>query len=209
MTQNEKKEFDNIGANSDIWDSFKDMLIGFSPIGVIRSPFKELKGMPIQPAGAKDVEGQVILFPEYKDGLKDLDGFSHIILIYFFHKAFPSDNLVNISEVNKRITIFPHKDHKLQNLPYMEDVPHGIFAIRAPKRPNPIGISIVPIKSVEDNIIRVNNIDVLDNTPLLDIKPFVPGFDLPFVTDLSQIKIGWLGKQIHKVHNQTADDRYL
>jgi len=131
--------------------------IKYQPIGIIHSPFKEPRGTPIQPTAAKDVEGTVEVFPEYAEGLKDVDGFSHLILIYHFHLA-------------KRVS--------LKVKPYMDNNLRGIFATRAPPRPNPIGLSIVQLIKVERNMLHIRDVDVVDGTPLLDIKPYVPEFDL-------------------------------
>jgi tRNA-Thr(GGU) m(6)t(6)A37 methyltransferase TsaA len=157
--------------------------ITYVPIGIIHSSFKEPKGTPIQPPGATGIEGSVELFPEYVEGLKDLDGFSHIILIYHFNLA---------------------KRPSLLMKPFMDDEPHGIFAIRAPSRPNPIGISVVRLVSVEDNILHVEDVDIVDGTPLLDIKPYVPEFDPPEVE-----RRGWLEKNVRKLPSSRDDGRFV
>lgn len=154
----------------------------YQPIGVIRSPFKAPEGTPIQPAGAKGVVGQVELLPEYKEGLKDIDGFSHIILVYHFHLSRRPSLLVR---------------------PYMDKTEHGVFATRAPSRPNPIGISIVRLVGVEQNTLRIQDVDILDGTPILDIKPYVPEFDIRHAT-----RIGWLGGNVHKLPTATDDGRF-
>ena len=159
--------------------------IEFKPIGIIHSPFKEPKGMPIQPAGAKGIKGTVEIFPEYKDGLKDLDGFSHIILIFNFHLS---------------------KNYNLKVMPYMEDEIRGVFATRAPRRPNQIGISIVRLDKIEDNIMYISNVDIIDGTPLLDIKPFVPKFDCFDIDE--NTKGGWLKRRVEKVDNHKSDGRF-
>ena len=130
--------------------------IAYQPIGTIHTPFTNIAGMPIQPHGAPSIDGFIELDPELLPGLKDMVGFSHLILIYHFHQV---------------------KGHKLYVVPFMDDVPHGIFATRAPVRPNPIGMSIVKLKSVDGNIIRFEGADMLDGTPLLDIKPYTARFD--------------------------------
>ncbi len=160
--------------------------IEFKPIGIIHSPFKELKGMPIQPAGAKRIKGTVEIFPEFKDGLKDLDGFSHIILIFNFHLS---------------------KNYNLKVMPYMEDEIRGVFATRAPRRPNQIGISIVRLDKIEDNIMYISNVDIIDGTPLLDIKPFVPKFDCFDIDE--NTKVGWLKRRVEKVDNHKSDGRFV
>ena len=138
------------------------------PIGIIRTPYKEPKGIPIQGKFEKGVTGKVELFPEYKQGLKDIEGFSHIILIYHFDRS---------------------KDEKLISKPFLEDESHGIFAIRSPHRPNHIGFSIVKLEKVEDNTVTFSEVDILDGTPLLDIKPYVSHFD-----SRENVKDGWLEK---------------
>ena len=145
-------------------------------IGRIYTPFKKIKGIPIQSSVILDVEGTVEIFPEYSEGLKDLNGFSHIILLYYFHQI---------------------KKKKLQVFPYMDENLHGIFATRAPVRPNPIGISITRLISIDENILFIKGIDVLNNTPLLDIKPYVPEFDMR-----EMVRIGWLEKRVRKFEMQ-------
>ena len=157
--------------------------ITYTPIGIIHSPFKEPKGTPIQPPGARGVGGSVELFPEYVGGLKDLDGFSHIVLIYHFHLAKPPSLLMK---------------------PFMDDQPRGIFAIRAPSRPNPIGLSVVRLVGIEKNILHIEDVDIVDGTPLLDIKPYVPEFDPGHVE-----KRGWLEKNVAKVTTSKDDGRFV
>jgi len=157
--------------------------IKYKPIGVVRSPFKEPKGTPIQPVGAKNIDGTVELFPEYAEGLKDLEGFSHIILIYHFHLS---------------------KGASLKARPYMDNEAHGIFAMRGPSRPNPIGISVVRLVGIEENILHIRDVDIVDGTPLLDIKPYVPEFDTRKVE-----KMGWLEKSVHKLSKTKDDGRFI
>lgn len=142
--------------------------IKLKPIGIIYTPYKEPKGMPIQGTFKKNVNGQIEIFPKYLQGLKDIEGFSHLILIYYFDRA---------------------KGEKLTGKPFLEDIPHGIFAIRSPMRPNHIGVSIVKLEKVENNIITFSEVDILDNTPLLDIKPYISYFD-----SREDVKNGWLEK---------------
>jgi tRNA-Thr(GGU) m(6)t(6)A37 methyltransferase TsaA len=157
--------------------------IKYKPIGVIHSPFKEPKGTPIQPAGAKGIDGTVEVFPEYAEGLKDVEGFSHIILIYHFHLS---------------------KGSSLKVKPYMDDEAHGVFAIRGPSRPNPIGISIVRLVRIEENILHIQDVDIVDGTPLLDIKPYVPEFDIREAE-----KKGWLEKNVHKLSTSKDNGRFI
>lgn len=158
------------------------MEIKFRSIGIIHSPFKDIKGMPIQPAGAAHVRGTVEVLPEFSEGLRDLEGFSHIILLYHFHRV---------------------QATKLVVIPFMDSQPHGVFATRAPKRPNPIGLSIVKLLSREGNTLHVENVDILDGTPLLDIKPYVPEFDRPAVES-----VGWLEQAKGEVQGKRSDDRF-
>ncbi|MDH5440125.1 MAG: tRNA (N6-threonylcarbamoyladenosine(37)-N6)-methyltransferase TrmO [Candidatus Bathyarchaeota archaeon] len=156
--------------------------IRYKPIGVIQSPHKKPLGTPIQPRAAENVDGTVEIFPEYVEGLKDLDGFSHVILVYHFHLS---------------------KGLSLRVKPYMDDESHGIFATRAPPRPNPIGISVVRLIGVEGNILHIKDVDIVDGTPLLDIKPYVPEFDVRNVE-----KIGWLEKNVNGILTTRDDGRF-
>ena len=150
----------------------------YKPIGVIHSPFKEAKGTPIQPSGAIGIEGTVEVFPEYGAGLKDIDGFSHLILLYHFHLT---------------------EGYSLTVRPYLDKTTHGVFSTRIPGRPNPIGLSIVRLVKVEDCTLCIQDVDIVDGTPLLDIKPYVPEFDLR-ETD----QIGWLtGKSKNVIHTKS------
>jgi tRNA (adenine37-N6)-methyltransferase len=154
----------------------------YKPIGIIHSPFKTIDGIPIQPAAAEGIQGEVKVNKEYSDGLKSLEEFSHIILIYHFH-------LTN--------------GYKLKVVPFMDDVEHGLFATRAPGRPNPVGISVVKLKSISDNVIKVENIDVIDETPLLDIKPYISRFD-----NVNAEKNGWVSKIKNEVGSMKSDKRF-
>ena len=156
--------------------------IRYKPIGIIHSPFKEPKGTPIQPTAAKGVDGAVEVFPEYVEGLKDLDGFSHIILIYHFHLS---------------------RKFSLKVKPFMDDQIRGVFSTRAPSRPNPIGISVVRLIKIEKNILHIRDVDIIDGTPLLDIKPYVPEFDVRVVD-----KIGWLERNVNKLPISKDDGRF-
>ena len=139
--------------------------VTYKPIGVIHTGFRDKEGTPIQGMFAKDAKGEVEVFPEYSDGLKDIEGFSHLILIYHFHLA---DN------------------YSLISMPFLEDKQHGIFSIRHFKRPNPIGLSVVRLESVKGNKLEISEVDIIDGTLLLDIKPFVSWFD-----NRPDAKIGW------------------
>jgi len=149
-----------------------------TPIGVIHSPFTDPADTPIQSIFADGARGAVEVFPEYAAGLKDIDGFSHLILIYHFHLA---------------------EGYSLISKPFIGDIEKGIFSIRHPRRPNPIGISIVRLKNVRGNILEICDVDILDGTPLLDIKPFVHQFD-----QRADIKSGWVDDQhIDEVKDKT------
>jgi tRNA-Thr(GGU) m(6)t(6)A37 methyltransferase TsaA len=156
--------------------------IKYKPIGIIHSPFVEPIGTPIQPRAAEDVDGTVEIFPEYAEGLKDLENFSHIILIYHFHLS---------------------KKSLLKVKPFMDNQIHGVFSTRAPTRPNPIGISVVRLIRIEENILYVRDVDILDGTPILDIKPYVPQFDVR-----ENVKIGWLEKNMHKLLASKDNGRF-
>lgn len=156
--------------------------IRYRIIGIVRSPFSDPKGTPIQPAAAKGVEGVVEIFSEFVEGLKDVDGFSHLILLYHFHLA---------------------KSGGLQAKPFMDSTMRGIFAIRGPSRPNPIGLSIVRLKGVKGNLLYIQDVDIVDGTPLLDIKPYVPAFDVRPAD-----RIGWLENKIEKLSNSRDDGRF-
>ena len=138
----------------------------YNPIGLIRSPFKELKGTPIQPRDKEGKTGRVELLPEYQKALDDLDGFSHIILLYHLHLS---------------------KGFKLKVIPYLDNKLRGLFSTRAPRRPNAIGLSTVKILNIKSNNITITCPDVIDKTPLLDIKPYIPHFD-----EKTDISTGWL-----------------
>ena len=149
----------------------------FKPIGIIRSPHVESSQTPIQPVFAKGIQGTVEVYPEYADGLMDLDKFSHIYLLYFFDRS---------------------TETKLKVKPFLEDKLHGIFATRAPHRPNKIGISVVKLLKIEKNILHVEDVDILDGTPLLDIKPYIARFD-----KRTDVRSGWQDE----IKDDTANKR--
>ena len=158
------------------------MRITYRPIGSIHSPFKDLKDMPIQPTGQASAPGVAELLPEFAAGLKDLEGFSHVILLYHLHK---------VRRVDLTVT------------PFLGSENRGVFATRAPTRPNPIGLSIVELVRIEGNRLYLGNVDILDGTPLLDIKPYVPEFDQP-----AAARAGWLEEARGKVRSVKSDDRF-
>ena len=151
------------------------------PIGVIHSPYKQARGTPVQPAFAKGEKGTVEIFPEYKEALKDLDGFERIWLIFWFDRS---------------------SAYRLKVIPYMDKVERGLFATRAPARPNPVGLSCVKLTNIEDCTLFVEDVDMLDGTPLLDIKPYVPRFD-----SFADSGHGWLKHRDER--RQKADDRFF
>ncbi len=152
------------------------------PIGIIHSPFLQSAGAPIQSRLAQGAEGEVVVYQEYAAGLKDVEGFERVWLLYWFDRAASSDG-------------------RLMVRPYLEDAEHGVFATRAPARPNPIGMSPVRVLSVQGNVLRVGDVDILNETPLLDIKPYVPHFDC-FATSHN----GWFDAVKNRC--TVADDRF-
>ncbi len=139
--------------------------------------------MPIQPPGGKGVKGYIEIYPDFVEGLDDIEGFSHIILIYYFHLS---------------------KGYSLRVKPFMDDVKRGVFSTRAPRRPNPIGLSVVKLIKREGNILHIEDIDMVDGTPLLDIKPHLTPFDCPEVE-----KTGWLTGKIEGIYRIKADRRFI
>ncbi len=157
--------------------------VPFRPIGVVRSPFRAVEGMPIQASGARGIRGELEILPEYREGLADLDGFSHILVLYHFHRS---------------------RGFELTVRPFLDDRPHGVFATRAPCRPNPIGLSVVRLRSVEGCLLRIEDVDVLDGTPVLDIKPYVPEFDAR-----TDVRTGWLAGSASRAADARADGRFV
>ena len=158
------------------------MDIIYHPIGVIRSPFVGTERMPIQPTSRASAPGRAEVFPQYAEGLRDLDGFSHLILVYHLHE---------VGRVALTVT------------PFLGDRDRGVFATRAPTRPNPIGLSVVELVRVEGNELHLAKVDVLDGTPLLDIKPYVPEFDQP-----QDVRSGWVASASGRVETTRSDGRF-
>jgi tRNA-Thr(GGU) m(6)t(6)A37 methyltransferase TsaA len=158
-------------------------VLTYKSIGVVHSPFKEPKNVPIQAVASKGTTGTLEIYPEYAEGLQDLDGFSHLILLYHFHLI--------------------KEDCSLMVKPFLDDQLHGVFATRSPDRPNKIGISVVSLTKIEKNTLHVQDVDIIDGTPLIDIKPFVPEFDCR-KTD----KIGWFSGKISKLEITKDDGRF-
>jgi len=142
--------------------------IHVTPIGLIHTPYHDHDDIPIQGGFKPEGRGWVEVFPEYQEGLKDVEGFSHLFLIYLFHRA---------------------GDVRLVATPFLETTPHGIFAIRGPMRPNHLGLSVVRLEGVKGNRLDIAEVDMLDGTPLLDIKPYVSHFDWR-----ENVRCGWLDK---------------
>ena len=157
------------------------MKIELTPIGIVHSPYKEPRGTPIQGVFSKGQTGSVEIYPEYAEGLKDLEGFSHIILLYCFHKS---------------------SGYNLLCKPFLDTVKRGLFATRAPSRPNPIGLSIVKLLKIEDCILTIQSPDMIDGTPLLDIKPYIDAFDIK-----DDVRTGWY-EAARKKTQTLADERF-
>jgi tRNA-Thr(GGU) m(6)t(6)A37 methyltransferase TsaA len=155
------------------------MELAFTPIGLVHSPYRQAEGTPIQPRWADGSEGTVELFPQFAPGLRDLDGFERIWLLCWFDRT---------------------REAKLEVVPYLDTQARGVFATRAPSRPNPIGLSCVRLLAVEGTRLRVAELDVLNGTPLLDIKPYVPDCD---VFDVK--RVGWYA---NARKTRVADDRF-
>ena len=158
--------------------------IEYEPIGVIHTPYDSLEGMPIQPTGARGTRGSVVLEEEYAEALADLEGFSHCYLLYHFHG----------SDGDARTTVEP----------FLDASERGLFSTRAPRRPNAIGLSVVQIENIDGATMKVQDVDILDGTPLLDVKPFVHAFDVPAETEG-----GWIDEAEEDPERRRADDRFL
>lgn len=150
------------------------------PIGIIHSPFKKREDTPIQPVFAKGAEGTVELLPGYAEGISDIDGFERIWLIYLFDRV---------------------REVKLKVVPFRDTVERGVFATRAPSRPNSVGLSAVKLIGVEGSNLKVVDIDILDGTPLIDIKPYIPQVD-----SFPDSKAGWFDAK--RVDRRRADSRF-
>lgn len=158
------------------------MTISYRPIGYFQTPHKDIRGMPIQPSGADGVRGTITILPEFCEGLVDIDGFSHIIALYHLHEI-----------CGQELTVKPFLDNKT----------HGIFATRSPKRPNPLGLSVMKLLAADEDTLLVENVDVLDGTPVIDIKPYVPDFDIWRVK-----KYGWFEGKSGNATTYRSDDRF-
>jgi len=157
--------------------------ITYTPIGQLRTPFADPEGAPIQPCGAEDAQGRAELLPELAPALADLEGFSHLILLYHCHLAGSFKPLVR---------------------PFLTAQEHGLFATRAPARPNSIGLSVVALEAVQGATLLIRGVDMLDHSPLLDLKPYVPKFDHP----AGPVRTGWLSERAGRAESIKADDRF-
>jgi tRNA (adenine37-N6)-methyltransferase len=156
------------------------MQISIAPIGIVHSPFESPQGMPIQSAFS-DAVGTLEVYTDYLDGLRDVAGFDYLILLYHFHMA---------TKESLRVT------------PFLDDEPRGVFATRAPTRPNRIGMSVARLLKVTGNVLDIGNVDMASGTPVIDIKPYVPDFD-----SRTQCRIGWFAKKLGSAATVRADDR--
>jgi tRNA-Thr(GGU) m(6)t(6)A37 methyltransferase TsaA len=157
--------------------------IVYKPIGIIHTDYHSKDGTPIQPGVAgRESKGFVELFEEYQEGLDSLEQFSHVILLYHFHRS---------------------SGYDLRIVPFLDDEKRGVFATRAPRRPNPIGLSVVYLERIVGNILHIAEVDILDGTPLLDLKPYVPRFD-----HRSEVRVGWLTRRLREKKRFTADGRF-
>jgi tRNA-Thr(GGU) m(6)t(6)A37 methyltransferase TsaA len=160
--------------------------VSYVPIGVVRSPYGRLDGMPLQTAAAPEVDATVELEPRVHGALRDLDGFSHLWLVVHLH----------------RVTGW-----QPEVVPFLDDErPRGVLATRSPRRPNPIGLSLARIVAVDDLAVVIAGVDLLAGTPVLDLKPYVPLFDAPSEAD---VKAGWFEGRAERVFERRSDDRFL
>lgn len=154
----------------------------YKPIGIIHSPFTTTEEVPAQPTAAKDIKGYIIVSDEYSEGLSDLDGFSHIYLLYHLHLS---------------------ESYRLKVVPFLDNQKRGVFSTRAPNRPNPIGLSVVKLNKIKLNRLEIENIDIVDGTPLLDIKPYVSEME-----EFRDYRIGWLSNYKSDMRSKNPDDRF-
>jgi tRNA (adenine37-N6)-methyltransferase len=159
--------------------------VTYLPIGVVRSPYAALGGMPLQTVASIDVEATVALHERVHGALRDLEGFSHLWLLVHLHRV---------------------EGWAPEVVPFLDDErPRGVLATRSPRHPNPIGLSLVELVAVEPGALRIRGVDLLDGTPVLDVKPYVPLFD---ARDAATVRTGWFGPAAARVHTTRSDDRY-
>lgn len=158
------------------------MNVSYKSIGIIHSPFQTLEDMPIQPTSQASRPGVAEIYSQYLEALKDLNGFSHIYLLYHLHRV---------------------ADTKLTVTPFLDTQSRGLFATRAPCRPNPIGLSLVQLDRIEDNRLHIARLDVLDQTPILDIKPYIPEFE-----PQENVRVGWVEQAREQILTRKSDERF-
>jgi len=160
--------------------------IDLESVATVKSPFCDLKNMPVQPCGAKNSYAVLEFKEEYVTGLKDLEGFSHLYLLYYFHKV---------------------KEPKLRVVPFNDktNTQRGVFSTRTPMHPNSLGLSLVELISVEGNCVTIKGVDIVDGTPLLDIKPYIPHFDKV----CGEVKTGWMLSSDDEVSSMRSDARFV
>jgi tRNA-Thr(GGU) m(6)t(6)A37 methyltransferase TsaA len=155
--------------------------ISYEPIGVVRSPFRERGGTPRQAVTAEGTSGRIEIDPELSEGLADLEGFSHILVVYHMHLV---------------------RERHLTAHPPWDSLPHGVFATCSPHRPNPIGVSVVRLESRAENVLHISSLDMLDGTPVLDVKPYVPD-----LFPRSDVRLGWLQGKVEDMTRSFSGDR--
>jgi len=155
--------------------------IQYYPVGRIVSPFKDTVGVPRQAAGARDVGAKIEVFEEFTAGLRDLDGFSHIVVVFHFHMV-------------TRSSLTAH--------PPWDKGDHGVFATRSPYRPNPTGVSIVRLDGVDGSVLQISGVDMIDGSPVLDIKPYIPELN-----PSGSVKVGWLAGKMDGMIRSCSGDR--
>jgi len=155
--------------------------IEYRPIGFIHSPFKDTVGIPRQAVGAPHVKGSIHVFEEFSAGLADLEGFSHVVVVFHMHLV---------------------QQPSLKAHPPWDGKEHGVFATRSPYRPNPIGISVVRLDGIEGNTLHISGIDMADGTPVMDIKPHIPGLNVR-----ENVRIGWLSGKVDGMNKSKSGDR--
>ena len=157
-------------------------MIEYRPVGVARTRYTSLDGMPLQSVAAAEEPGRIEIEPDLVDGLRDLDGFSHIVVVSHLHRGDPGGLVV---------------------VPFLDDTARGVFATRSPRHPNPIGLTVVRLVSVDGSTLHVLGLDLLDGTPVLDVKPYVPAFDR-----VDAERAGWLEERARDVHTTRSDGRF-